>query len=63
MHLCYKLSNSQKVRHRPKRLALIIHIESGKYHPFSIIGQCIADSDNVVVKKLSFINSDYIAIS
>lgn len=62
MNFCNMLCNSHQSRHWTKRLTKIIHIQTGAYYTHSPIGQLIADINYSVIKKLNFINANYIYI-
>ena len=61
MHLSDVFGCRHKVRHRPKRFAFVVHIQSGDYYSYSSVSQIIAHIYYLIVKKLSFIYAYYIA--
>ena len=58
MHLCNIFSYGKKLRNWFKRYSAIIHIQSGYDHTLAAIGQTLNNIDQIIIEKLSFINTN-----
>ena len=56
------LGDCKKLRHRFKRFAPIVLVESGNDHAFSSVRELFADIHNVWSEELPFINTDDLCV-
>ena len=62
MDLRNKFGDREKIRHRAKWFAFIIHVKTSDNNAFTVIGKRIANFYNGLIKKLSLINTDNVTI-
>src|SRR5688572_2553964 len=58
-----KFSDREKIRHRSKRFAFIVHVKPSDNNAFPVIGECIANFHDRLIKKLSLINTHDVTIA
>ena len=60
MHLGNFICNGAQPRHGAERITAEIHIQSGYYYTYTIVGKLVAYINQTFVKELRFVDAYYI---